>query len=329
MNDRSRRPHRSPKATPGSTVEALVKERREYPEWGARKIGKRVSARGLAVPAERTVNRIFARHGLVSKRGKAEVECQRFERREPNQLWQFDYKGPLRGAWGIRSVPFVVEDDASRYLLGLWSLSDKTLASTWPRLWDLFGAFGLPQAMLSDNDSVFGGRCGPSQLEVKLMRLGITILHGRAYHPQTQGKVERLNGTLQRELLRHRHFLCASDLQVEFDRFRHRYNFERPHDALALQVPGKLYRPSLRPRPKALPEVEYSTGAILRKVDSNGDICWQGDKIDVGNGLIKEWVEVREEAEGIDLYYGRYLIMKRDWEGNCKRLRCYRGEGKQ
>jgi transposase InsO family protein len=265
------------------------------------------------------------RLGLISSPSVPAEPPQRFSRSEPNQLWQIDYKGPVRGVWGAHSVPLVVIDDASRYLLGLWSLSNKTLALTWPRLWDLFGAFGLPDSLLSDNDPTFGGRAGPSQMEVRLMRLGIDVLHGRAYHPQTQGKVERLNGTLERELIRHYEFGEAEQLQADLDGFRRRYNFERPHEALGLEVPARVYRPSRRPRPGSLPELEYARGSVLRRVDVNGRISWKGEEIYLSDGLIKERVEVRESAEATEFFYGAYLVLKRDCAGRIKRLRSYHG----
>ena len=35
----------------------------------------------------------------------------------------------------------------------------------------------------------------------RLLRPGVEPIHGRAYHPQTQGKAERLHGTLEAEVL--------------------------------------------------------------------------------------------------------------------------------
>jgi transposase InsO family protein len=61
-----------------------------------------------------------------------------------------------------------------------------------------------------------------------LMRLGIQISHGHPYHPQTQGKDERLHRTLQNELLNHSTIANLTHCQVQFDHWRDIYNFERP-----------------------------------------------------------------------------------------------------
>jgi transposase InsO family protein len=325
LQDRSRRPHAVTYATAPPAEAALVALRQEHPYWGVRKLCTLLQRRGIVPPPERTANRILKRHGLVVPRGSSSGPLQRFERSRPNALWQIDHKRAVHGSWARRSVPLVVVDDASRYLLGLRALPDKGVVATWEALWEVFGEFGLPESMLSDNDSVFHGRCGPSQLEARLMRLDIEVLHGRPYHPQTQGKVERLNGTLELEVLRDGRFSSPEQLQSGYDAFRQRYNFERPHDALALAVPASRYEPSRRRRPRQLPQIEYPSGTLLRRVQKNGWMSWRGYIVPVGEGLYGERVEVREVAEGIEIYYGRHRIM--GWQPDAHSKRRHRQKG--
>jgi transposase InsO family protein len=309
LADRSRRPLRFRRPTDPQIERELVEDRLRHPFWGARKLQKRLASSGAVPPSERTVNRILSRSGLIQRPVAEEVALQRFARERPNHLWQMDHKGMLRGKWRSVSSPFVVLDDASRYLLGLWSLPDKSIASTWPCLWAAFGDFGLPEGILSDNAIIFAGHNGPSWIEGHLMRLGIDVLHGRPYHPQTQGKVERLNGTLEREVLRNGVFETAAELQAGFDHFRHRYNFDRPHDALDLEVPARLYVPSPRKRPSAVPEMEYGSGCVLRKVDEYGKITFRGFHVEVGRGIRGERVEVRSGEGSYEVFYGRYRVL--------------------
>jgi transposase InsO family protein len=322
LRDRSRCPRRVALTDP-RLVAAVVAERSRR-KWGARKIRKRLETLGEHPPSERTVNRILRREGLQEERRRPPEPPQRFERSRPNALWQMDHKSAVRGKWRSRAVPLLVVDDHSRYLFCLQSLPDKGLESTWPRLWEIFGEFGLPEAMLSDNDIIFAGRNGPSQLESRLLRLGIEVIHGRPYHPQTQGKVERLNGTLERELLRDGSFETALELQAGFDRFRREYNFERPHEALDLEVPASRYVPSPRRRPPALPPLCYGAGALLRKVEHSGRISFRGERIEVGGGIIGDWVEVREADFGYEVYYGAYRILGFVPGGARKAYRGYR-----
>jgi hypothetical protein len=130
-------------------------------------------------------------------------------------------------------------------------------------------------------------------------------------------------------MIRYYEFGEAEQLQAELDCFRLRHSFERPYEALGWEVPARVYRPSRRPRPDSLPELEYPRGSVLRRVDVNGRISWQGHEIYWGDGLIKERVEVRESEEATEIYYGAYLVLKRDRTGRIKRLRNYHnGRGK-
>lgn len=311
LSDRSRRPSVVRYATDEQVKALLLAERKRYPAWGARKLCKRLERKGIAPPPERTANRILKRAGLVDPRHGETQEPMRFERASPNELWQMDHKGAIHGRWARRTVPFAVLDDCTRYLLGLKALPNKGLVSTWEALWEFFGEFGLPDAILSDNDQIFHGTIGPSQFEARLMCLGIAILHGRPYHPQTQGKVERLNGTLERELLRDGYFNSAAELQAGFDQFRYDYNYERPHEALSLDVPGAHYRPSAKVRPKRIPQMQYADGAELRRAHKDGWISYEGKCIEVGCGLHGDWVEVRQTDYGFEIYYGPYRLQGR------------------
>lgn len=322
LENHSRRPGRIVYATDPEVMEALIEQREAHPHWGARKLCKVLERKGITPPPERTANRILKRAGLVACREKTKVDLTRFERRAPNELWQIDHKKAIHGRWARRCVPFVVLDDHSRYLVGLEALTDKGLSSTWEAMWGFLGRWGLPDAVLSDNDSVFHGGNGPSQFEVRLMRLGVKVLHGRPYHPETQGKVERFNGTLERELLRDGHFKSAVEVQQEFDRFRHTYNFERPHESLCMDVPASRYEPSRRRRPDKLPEMEYASGTVVRKVDKDGWVRWQGRMLNAGRGLFGQWVEVREGEEALEVYFGVHRITAVEYE----QLRCSRGK---
>ena len=309
LQERSCRPLKIHYSTDPVVRDSLIAERKAHPYWGARKLCERLRWEGIKPPPERTANRILRRQGLVEVRRVSLEEPRRFESLQPNDLWQVDHKKAIHGGWFSRAVPFLVVDDSTRYLIELRALPDKGTISTWNVLWNIFGELGLPVAILSDNDFVFHGPTGPSQIEVRLMRLGINMLHGRPYHPQTQGKVERLNETLDTELLRNASFRQSQEIQPGFDSFRHRYNFERPHEAIGMEVPGALYRMSERHRPDVLPEVEYPNGAVLRKVQKDGWISWKGYAISVGVGLFGQSVEVRETAGEIEVYYGRYRIL--------------------
>jgi len=304
LRDRSRRPQHCPRRTDRDTEQTILRVRDAH-AWGARKIHAYLCQQGLAVPSARTVHQVLSRHGRV--RPTAAAPPQRFQRSAPNHLWQMDFKGPLPQLPRHRYL-LTVLDDHSRYLLALRLCPDQTMARVWGVLWPLFGEVGLPQAILSDNGFAPRGPAehGLSWLEARLLRLGVEALHGRAYHPQTQGKVERLHETLEEEVLPGLDWSRPEAAVAEqLERWRREvYNGLRPHEALGNATPASRWYASERPRPARLPAVVYPAGLETRKVMQRGEISWQGFELLVGSGLQGERVGVRVAGGEVVLLYG-------------------------
>ncbi len=152
---------------------------------------------------------------------------------------------------------------------------------------------------------------GISAFDAKLVRLGITPSHGRPYHPQTQGKVERLNGSSVRELI---DFNARRDCREHFETdcrtWRGVYNTLRPHEALGDQPPVTRWRPSTRPRPAILPEVVYDSGSILRTVSSTGIISFNGRRILCGRGIAQQHVQIQEHDHELIVYHATRIIRR-------------------
>jgi transposase InsO family protein len=101
--ERSRRPHLSPRQTGGVWEEQVVQLRQRYPDWGARKLQVLLRRAGVSLPLS-TIHRILLRRGLVRIEDRHAAALQRFERAEPNQLWQMDFKGSTARAGKRRWV---------------------------------------------------------------------------------------------------------------------------------------------------------------------------------------------------------------------------------
>ena len=314
--DRPRRPHASPART-ADDVERRVLLVRDRFNWGPRKIHFFLLRRGSPpgpVPAVRTVADILRRHGRVpAKDAPAPPAATRFERSAPNALWQVDFKGPVE-VGRRRLMPLSVIDDHSRYCLAYRPCADVTMDSAWAVLWDVFGDAGLPEQILADNAFNTMGTARPagiSAFDARLVRLGIRPSHGRPYHPQTQGKVERLNGSSVRELI---DFNARRDSPEHFEAdcraWRGVYNTLRPHEALGDRPPVERWRPSPRPRPRELPELVYGTGAVLRTVSCAGVISFNGRSILCGRGIAGQRVEVKEHGHELLVCYATRTIRR-------------------
>jgi putative transposase len=85
-----------------------------------------------------------------------------------------------------------------------------------------------------------------SKLSVWWLRLGIQIERIRPGHPEQNGRHERMHLTRKQEVTKP----AASNAlqqQARCDTFIKRFNHERPHQALAMKVPGEVYPRSPRP----------------------------------------------------------------------------------
>jgi hypothetical protein len=191
--------------------------------------------------------------------------------------------------------PLTILDDHSRFLLSLTACPHEQHATVQAHLTTCFQRYGLPRAILTDNGPPWGtsGQGGLTALEAWLLRLGVEPWHGRAYHPQTQGKVERLHGTIAADVFAQRSLPSVAACQPHFDEFRQTYNHERPHEGIDDAVPISRYEPSPRTLPKELPEIVYRPDDQIRQVRSQGAIGFRNRSWFVSRGLIGLPVAVR------------------------------------
>jgi transposase InsO family protein len=287
----------------------VVQVRREHPAWGGRKIKAYLERKGHSqLPSPSTITEILRRNDQIeAEEATKHRPFQRFEMEQPNQLWQMDFKGFFALEEGGYCHPLTVLDDHSRFLVGLKACPNETRQTVQEQLSGIFRSYGLPERMLMDNGSPWGDDADSPHtiLTAWLLRLGVRISHGHPYHPQTQGKDERLHRTLQDELLSRYSLSNLPACQVHFDRWRDLYNYERPHEALEMHSPISRYQPSPRPFPEVLPPILYDTGDIVRKVDEGGKISFRHRRFRVGKAFRNNPVALRPALDDgtYDVYY--------------------------
>ena len=282
LNDQSRRPHRIQQTDP-KIEEIIVGYRKAHPAIGATKIHRILTNQGVeGLPSAKTCNNILKRNGLITREASAaSTPYKRFEKTFANQMWQADYKGKVKMKNGLYCHPLNIIDDYSRFNLCCKAMHGETFEEIKPVMIGLFETYGLPFSLLCDNGPPWGTSqsTGFTHFEVWLMELGVLTMHGRALHPQTQGKEERFNGTLTRELLRYTELEDFEDSDRKFERNRQFYNYERPHHALKLDTPAQHYTRSDREYSDVVAEWEYPEGCELRKVKSSGYFNWNSQGI--------------------------------------------------
>lgn len=310
LGDRSRKPLESPGKTAAEMEARVIAVRQEHPAWGGRKLKRWLEDRGIkGVPSASTITGMLRRHGLLSPPpGPSGRGWERFEREAPNELWQIDYKGWLPLASGGRCHPLAMLDDHSRFNLLLEPCATETFGELRPLLEKAFETYGLPVAILCDNGNPWGASCGSFTVcEAWLLRLGVEVLHGRPCHPQTQGKEERFNRTLNAEVLsRTTVWHDRSHCEREFVKWRRVYNHERPHEALGGNVPASHYEVSARKMPSKLREAGewYGGDDVVKKVQSKGNIRFGGVMWSIGEAMRDQEIALRQIGEErYEVYY--------------------------
>ena len=280
---RSRRPRTSPRAIPESTVSLVIELRKDLAGQGL-DAGPQTIAwhlehhHGVRVSAA-TVSRYLARAGLVTPepRKRPKSSYLRFAADLPNECWQSDFTHyPLADGTDAEILAWL--DDHSRYLLRVTAHRRVTGPIVLAAFRAAVAGHGAPASTLTDNGMVFttrfaGGRGGRNGFEAELRRLGITQKNGKPSHPQTQGKVERVQQTLKNWLAAQApQPATLTQLQALLDTFTTLYNHQRPHRSLPHRAtPATAYAA----RPKATSgdrTAETHDRVRTDRVDANGKL---------------------------------------------------------
>jgi transposase InsO family protein len=326
LEEKSKRPHNFPNQTPQSIDQYVVGLRGNDPEWGAKKLHKIIlnhkeegKYKYSTVPCKTTITKILNRNGLISaKRSKQSEGFERFEYDYPNELWQMDFKGYFKLLNTEICHPLTITDDHSRYNICLNACENQKETTVKQSLINVFRRYGLPNKILTDNGTPWGtpgndlgeGIRYYTSLEKWLIQLNIHLIHGRPYHPQTQGKEERFHRTLKQELINYEQFRDQVHCQKRFDIWREKYNCIRPHEAINFKTPVELYSPSNKSYPEKTDTYEYNQSDIKRKVQDKGVISLKNREIKIGKAFVSEYVALRKSQESniYEIYFCNQLL---------------------
>ena len=245
-------PHRRPTQTPVELENEIVTMRKHLDEEGLDAgpltIQYHLRQRHGKAPGRSTIHRVLVRRGFVTPQPqkRPRTSWTRFEASLPNETWQADMThwviddGTEEGM-KVEILDFV--DDYSRMVVAAVVVPVATAADVVAAFYQATSTWGFPASMLTDNGGIFtaqfrNGRCG---FETELTTLGIGIKHGKPYHPQTQGKIERFHKTLKRWLRKRDLATSIAELQGQIDSFVRYYNEERPHSARGMVPPRTAY----------------------------------------------------------------------------------------
>lgn len=270
-SERSRRPHRSPAATPDWLVARIVGLRGELaPDSGADNIHAALLEEatgpgwpaGAAVPARSTINRVLGRADLLVRnpRKRPKSSWRRFAYARPRDCFQIDGTEHTL-ADGTVVVAIDLIDDCSRMWVASHVAPAETTAAAIAAFTAAVAEFGAPGLVLADNGSAFSGRVGvtnltrPGRFAAAVTATGARLIHSSPYHPQTLGKCERLHQTADKLLA---HFYdgpaaTIAELQARLDVVRAHYNTRRRHSSIGTTPQKAWDRAPAHGGPEQLP----------------------------------------------------------------------------
>lgn len=316
LRNRSARPQRMPWQTAPIWVKRIRQMRRRHRNWGSRKLAARLRQvyGARQAPAARTIGDWLKRLKL-NRRSRRRTARGPELRRKPltlatrsNQVWTVDFKGWFRTQDGARMEPLTVRDLFSRYVLSIRLLPDQRWEPVRRIFQRLFRRYGYPRIIRVDNGGPFGstGPAGLSRLSAWWTALGMGVEFIAPGHPEENGGHEQMHRVLKAETTRptSRHRRAQ---QRRTDRWVWVYNQVRPHEALGQRPPAAIYRP--RPQRLRGGDLKYCRRWAVRRVRSNGQIKWRGQKRYVGEAFVGYPVGLKPMGEQKwEVYLGRLLI---------------------
>jgi putative transposase len=312
---RDRKDKGSCKAIPAEALEIAAELRKELPARSAQRVQQLLVAEGYTV-ARSTLERQLRLQGLSGREIKAnqkQIVSRRFNRQGRNTLWQTDLKygpylpDPSHPGHKLKTYLIAIIDDATRMVVQAEFYANQKL----PVLEDAFRKAilrcGTPDNLYLDNGKIFVSQW----LRLACAKLHIRHLNTQAYSPESKGKIERFNRTVE-EFLQEARLEKVQTLEQLNKLFRdwlsEGYN-HKVHSALAGKSPAEAFSQDTKPLRFASPEVLRDAFLWEKnpKVDNSGCISLNGLCYEVGVEYIRKKVVARYDPfdlSQIEIWYG-------------------------
>lgn len=299
----------SSKAISEEALKLAAELRQELPSRSAERLQQLLAAQGHRV-ARSTLERQLRQRGLSGREIKASqkvVAGRRFQRVGRNTLWQADLKygpylaDPQHPDKKIRTYLVALIDDATRLVVQAEFYASQRLPVLEDALRKAIVRCGVPDNLYVDNGKIFISQW----LRLACAKLGIRHLNTRPYSPESKGKIERWNRTVD-EFIREVQ-LEKPDTLESLNRFFRAWLLEgynqREHSALKGKNPAQAF--SQDPKAVHFPSPEKLREAFLWEksptVDKTGCISLSGICYEVGVEFIRQKVLVRYDPFDLSL----------------------------
>jgi transposase InsO family protein len=296
-------------------LELAEEMRRELPRRSAGLICELLEQEGHKV-ARSTLERHLRIRGLSCKEltiaAKAGGATRRFVRVGRNTLWQSDIKfGPYipdskNPEKKQRTYLLVIIDDATRFVVHAEFYTSQKQPILEDGLRKAILRFGAPKSIYVDNGKIFTSEW----IKLACAQLNIRHLRSRPFSPESKGKVERFNRTVESFLaeLSLQKAQNLEELNQYFEAWLSEGYNNKPHSALNEHTPAEVF--SSDTAPLRFHGIETLRDAFLheaeRVTDKTGCLNLDGKLYDAGAEWVRKKVTVRFDPfnlEEIQLWY--------------------------
>jgi transposase InsO family protein len=190
-----------------------------------------------------SIRKVMEQHGWVPpfvKSSRVTQDIQFYEAVRRNYLWHMDFKHHYINK--SKAYILFIQDDQSRFIAGHTVTDSENIIDVLTSLDESIRIHGRPETIMTDGGSAFFSWRGSSKFGSFLEDFGIDQMV--AQKPNINGKLENLNGQLEKELLITTEFASLDHFSRELAKWVGFYNFSRPHQGLGHdQVPADRFFP--------------------------------------------------------------------------------------
>lgn len=221
-------------------VNNILEFRTLHPGVGYRKFTWMLNDAGVAFVSESAVYQVLSKHGMLHGFDKPDSRDTKKEYENkpkyPHHHWHTDIA--YIKVSGIFYFLIMVLDGYSRYLLDWELMTDMLSSSVEDFIQRVKDKYPHAKPMLiHDNGSQFIS----NDFKKLVTRLEIQQVFTRRNHPQTNGKIERMNGTVKSEAIRP----AAPDSYAEawevLNQYAYAYNHQRLHAGIHYLRPADVF----------------------------------------------------------------------------------------
>lgn len=289
---------------PEEIQEIILGYRKEHPDHGYKRIEDHLKSKYFIVASRKKIREILKAHGLnetcpssFDRSKVSEKGSRRFEAEYPRDLYQMDVSYVYLTGIPVLYLVTII-DDYSRFCVSAELRHDQKGQTMIEVVHQAIERYGKPMRLMTDQGrSFYTWSHEGTQFQKYLDDMQIEHIVTDPHSPQTNGKVERLHQTIQREVLQKVRFGSFSEAQRGIGDYINSYNYNRPHQGIKGMRPYERFH------------------GIIGEV-SRLETDLSSDRIDFSKGYLvlktcEHTVSVVNSSKGIEIYLDGHLLERR------------------